>query len=922
MKLFFTQVCLLMVFVFSSPLNGQDYFLSATELDEKAEKFLAQTRKERIKYSVQEASKFTSRHLKNNNVNTIWIPVQIHIADNGARQAIDFLALSYLLADVNEGLRSANLQLYSCGPTNIINDPNIYTLYTSNNSLLDNHDVPGKLNLYFVDDLRASAYGASYCGSSSYPGQGERIVMSTGCFGYSKESTMLHLIGQYLSLFPTHGPNGATPEFVDGTNCSTAGDEICDTPADPRLNQSGYMSGCSYVAPNTVVDPKGATYNPDTTNYMSYATWDCRDHFTPQQKARMYYSATNDRNYLNCASVPACSQTITQYPYYTSFENGLENWNTEPFYGYIMAGDFMLQAGPTTTSGTGPANASDGNQYIYAEADLIPTTSFVYPVAVIESPCFDLRSLNVPELSFKYHMSGTGVGGLFVQISTDGGFDWFSASGNLFSVSGDQGSNWLSHSVDLSNYTSDSLVVIRFGVQFTGSPLGDVAIDEVAIQESANCSAVLDAVVTPTNITCFGDQDGSASLSLSLPGTQPITVTWSNGATNVYQIDNLAPGNYSVTVEDANNCVDIESFDILAPAQPLDFTLTSLSNSTNTAAAGDLKVVTNSGTPPYDYVWSDGTTGTPFLQARPTGNYSVTVTDATGCTKSAGVYLGALLACNGTKTNWPYTLDLEGNTGLFKQNSDDDFNWRKRIGSTPTSGTGPSSAAEGNYYRYMEASGWRNPDKSAVLTTKKCLDLSGLSNPVFEFKYHMFGNLDMGSLGVQLSVDGGNTWLASIWKQEGDQGNIWHQASIPLNTYVNNNLRIRVVGITGNGNRSDIAIDDIYIGEAIPNTNNAMLRMTKAPQETTGEGLMIQNMYPNPASDKINLELNLPKDQESYQIQIIHLTGKVVEQVTLGGFGQERFSLDISTLSNGLYYLVLSDNKGRIETLPLAINRH
>ena len=60
-------------------------------------------------------------------------------------------------------------------------------------------------------------------------------------------STIIHEFGHYFSLFHTHGPTNSaiTTELVDGSNCTTSGDELCDTPADPNL--SGNVTNCLYT---------------------------------------------------------------------------------------------------------------------------------------------------------------------------------------------------------------------------------------------------------------------------------------------------------------------------------------------------------------------------------------------------------------------------------------------------------------------------------------------------------------------------------------------------------------------------------------------------------------------------------------------------------------------------------------------------
>jgi hypothetical protein len=81
-------------------------------------------------------------------------------------------------------------------------------------------------------------------------------------------------------------------ELVDGSNCATDGDQLCDTPADPTLEcdstDPGYnvtaYPGCGYFGTET--DPNADSYSPDTHQFMSYSCKLCRDSWTPEGEAR------------------------------------------------------------------------------------------------------------------------------------------------------------------------------------------------------------------------------------------------------------------------------------------------------------------------------------------------------------------------------------------------------------------------------------------------------------------------------------------------------------------------------------------------------------------------------------------------------------------------------------------------------------
>ena len=132
------------------------------------------------------------------------------------------------------------------------------------------------------------------------------------------------------------------------------------------------------------------------------------------------------------------------------------------------------------------------------------------------------------------------------------------------------------------------------------------------------------ASATPT--TC-GENNGSATVSAT-GGQAPYTYVWSSADTD-NMIDGLEPGTYDVTVTDANGCTDSSSVTVDDSNSP-EVTV----NSSPTMCGGNnggVSVMVTSGTAPYTYVWSNGSTAS-FIGGLVAGSYSVTVTDAAGCT--------------------------------------------------------------------------------------------------------------------------------------------------------------------------------------------------------------------------------------------------------------------------------------------------
>ncbi len=172
---------------------------------------------------------------------------------------------------------------------------------------------------------------------------------------------------------------------------------------------------------------------------------------------------------------------------------------------------------------------------------------------------------------------------------------------------------------------------------------------------------------------------------------------------------------------------------------------------------------------------------------------------------------GSSNACTGGITSFPYAEGYENTIGAWTQASGDDLNWTVDANGTPSGNTGPSSATQGTYYIYVEASGNGTgfPNKQAIINSP-CYDLSSSTNATFSFQYHMFGSTDMGSIDLEASNDDGNSW-SSIWSQTGNQGNTWNSVSVNLATYIGDSVQLRFNRVTGGTWQADVAIDNVAL---------------------------------------------------------------------------------------------------------------
>ncbi|MFN3403464.1 MAG: zinc-dependent metalloprotease family protein [Cytophagaceae bacterium] len=150
--------------------------------------------------------------------------------------------------------------------------------------------VEKRINIFFVMNITDKpACGYADLGGIDGYSSPAIIIKKQTC---ATPITIAHELGHYFSLeHPFETRNGL--ELADGSNCATAGDRICDTPADPYQKgepEENYVtSSCIFYYQEK--DSKGNYYDPDVTNIMGYYLKCACRRFTHQQYEKManYY---------------------------------------------------------------------------------------------------------------------------------------------------------------------------------------------------------------------------------------------------------------------------------------------------------------------------------------------------------------------------------------------------------------------------------------------------------------------------------------------------------------------------------------------------------------------------------------------------------------------------------------------------------
>jgi gliding motility-associated-like protein len=204
------------------------------------------------------------------------------------------------------------------------------------------------------------------------------------------------------------------------------------------------------------------------------------------------------------------------------------------------------------------------------------------------------------------------------------------ASGSV-TVEGSGGTPPYDYSIDGFNY--------QVAGGFTGLAAGDY---NVIVRDANRCtftipltllqpaSSLLGSVDGVTNIICYGDATGEIIVSGS-GGTPPYEYSVNGGS---YQASGtftgLAAAQYTITIRDGNLCTtDV----LVAVSGPEEIVIDPAVTPASCTGIEDGSIVLNAGggVPPYDYLWSNMEVTADIFELL-AGDYTVQITDASGCT--------------------------------------------------------------------------------------------------------------------------------------------------------------------------------------------------------------------------------------------------------------------------------------------------
>ncbi len=385
-----------------------------------------------------------------------------------------------------------------------------------------------------------SVSGLSYTanavfGSGSQLGTGNYVVY-TGTDTNVNISSLNSGVIMYYAFYEYNTADNCFLMPSYEANANSNGSPILTTSDITSLGSDSVSAGGNVSAVNgSNLTAKGVCWNTssgptilnDTTNNInqgdSIATF--TSVLTPLSPATTYYYrayATNSTgtSYGDEKTFTTNCGSIISYPYTQNFDS----WTiSSPAFSCTTDGSISLTAcwnnvsgddfdwdifsGSTGSSGTGPTTGNGGSgNYLYTE-----TSSCNNVTSSVLSAVFDLTQLLNPQLSFYYHMYGSSMGNMSVQISTDGGTTW---SADLWTMAGDQGNSWQNATISLSSYIAFSNVILRFKSVSGSSYTSDMAIDDFLIEDLPTCpnpNSLTTSNITSTSVELDWTENGSAT---------------------------------------------------------------------------------------------------------------------------------------------------------------------------------------------------------------------------------------------------------------------------------------------------------------------------------------------------------------------------------------------------------------------------
>ncbi len=197
------------------------------------------------------------------------------------------------------------------------------------------------------------------------------------------------------------------------------------------------------------------------------------------------------------------------------------------------------------------------------------------------------------------------------------------------------------------------------------------------------------------NVACRGAGTASATVTGS-GGGLPYTYNWNPTGQSTQTAIGLLSGSYTATVTDVHGCTATVSANITEPPTDVSISVSAIGNvSCNGGSDGSATVSGAGGVGSITYSWSSGQT-TAAISGLSANNYTVTVTDANGCTAQQSIVINQPSTLNASissfqnvscqnNANGSISTSVNGGTGPYTHH------WSNGASTDNITGLGPGT---------------------------------------------------------------------------------------------------------------------------------------------------------------------------------------------------------------------------------------
>ncbi|QMW00875.1 GEVED domain-containing protein [Spirosoma foliorum] len=579
-----------------------------------------------------------------------YIPIRFHVVrQNDGTGGADIASLNQALVLINQLYQPINIAFYLCGKLpHYINNTALFDYDNTEESLLSNaNDVSNAINVYLVNTLTYA--GSEVTGYAYYPNAQattNRVFLKASQL---TDYTLAHELGHYFNLYHTFQNNQsstiANRELVIrpgdalqgrpfGPNCTTAGDFVCDTPADPYGLTGATLSGCSYTG--TSKDANGDLFNPLIANIMSYY-FSCgmSKSFTAGQYARMTDGLSlrldpGNAYALNCVD----SSVLTPTGLSASIQGGETGVQLQFSYSGTNAAGFLIERSLDPTANFTVIGSLPSGSFSYTDGTVLSNTTYYYRVKASNATTQYSAVASVKTGQFYCVPTYTWpIANFFPRIDD---FILTGSQSTLRSVATGIGVDGYSDFSDVQHKVQAGHVYSFTASAITGN-VGSYIKQHLTIWLDSNQDG------TFSDTEKLFQSSASQYLTPSLTGTLTIPASFSAGQTRLrlrsqYYADGLVespcdPYNYG-EAEDYTLVID-------NPTPPSCFSLSALAIPATCAGKQDgiVSLLLVGGTAPFSYSLGNQISTTGTFAGLLAGSYTATVANA-GCSQSLVVTVG------------------------------------------------------------------------------------------------------------------------------------------------------------------------------------------------------------------------------------------------------------------------------------------